>query len=320
MQDFPHIGALFYTLRESRTVRGTTKRLTQQAIADKCNVHKSNISRFEGAGKISDDLFRIYIKVIRESLEIPDGVIQFLSQLRTVSDPDSIDSNQEALSYVSFEAITGEKQFIDELQREKRPSFIVDQLWFVHAFNAPVLRLFEITPNDLKRWESWHIIATKYLPDSPVREGHPEKYRHKYFPPACQRFFEQASNPFLFTPTMRTLLWRLQNLSRDFENLWENIVTFIQYYPAEFERTINYRADNGSMFEIDTTLYARELGRVEVVKGRSMQYSQVIWNPKNQEAETAFEEISKSCARSPVTFASEFIEDYSEWEFPAFPL
>jgi hypothetical protein len=134
---------------------------------------------------------------------------------------------------------------VETLQKESRPAFIADGLWFMHAMNGAAFNLFGIDPYSgyLGRWEAWHILAAKLLPDSPVFNAHVST--NQYYPPAVDLFFNDA-HQYLFTVQMRALLTELHRLSEQngathFERWWEQTVAFqLPWASEDLRREIKY--------------------------------------------------------------------------------
>ena len=125
------------------------------------------------------------------------------------------------------------QRLVEQLQKEKKPAFIMDDLWFVHAYNGASLRLFGVDYNKkedrekLHWWQSWHVIATKFTNGSIIRNAHVEP--NLYFRPAVEVFCNDLRD-YLFTVQVRMLLKRINELSEPhkfgFKHMWRRAVTF----------------------------------------------------------------------------------------------
>lgn len=204
-------------------------------------------------------------------------------------------------------------KLIDQLEDTPFPAFIMDELWFVHAFNAPILELFSITEEDLKKAPNWHVIATKYYKitdgrtvyESPLRRAHRE-LMHKYFPEAVFRFLISTSEYF-FTDQMLNIQNFLCQLSPDvFQSLWGDLITMHGNLPiAEPIRHIYYKK---LLEPISMVVSYNPPVSVTVAKDYRLKFTLVLWlpHPRNGISQRVLEEIDSVTQGKEAAFAYQY--------------
>lgn len=92
----------------------------------------------------------------------------------------------------------------------------MDDLWFVHALNHALLRVYSIAPTSpfLYDWTGWHAIGSKIPADSPVRLA--QERTGQFVPPTIVYFYQhEFTQQYLFTLHTRQLLHRLFTYSAE---------------------------------------------------------------------------------------------------------
>lgn len=109
-----------------------------------------------------------------------------------------------------------ENDLIHKLE-DMYPAYVMDQYWFVRAMNRHILAILEFQEEDLKCWESWHVVAMKFKPELKVRERRGPQAK-KYYQLTIKQFREDTlilSN----TPRFKKLFQQL-NQSEEFRKIW----------------------------------------------------------------------------------------------------
>lgn len=268
--DISHIGRLF---RQVRMGRGDVRQID---VATEARTEPSTLNRFERTGydeaPRSDSpparrsgYFENYVDVLRRpringrAVESPlkdEDAALLLSIYEKNNTPGKVRRLQNNLAGVDLRLL-GQAQAdnhlrplweLDQLlRRSTRPAFVADALWFIHAFNGALLNLFGLDPQRdlayLRRWEAWHVMGSKFMDNSPIREAHCSY--NDYFPPTVDQFY-RAICPYLFTYQSRALIRRLIEMSNanglQFGTWWHNAVAFrMSFEPERLRRRIWYR-------------------------------------------------------------------------------
>ena len=238
------------------------------------------------------------------------------------------ESNESKLENYSFETIAhGQDPKLNALREQLRnleyPAFVMDELWFVHALNASIIKLFDMNEEYLsKRW-AWHVIATKYHSKSPVRralreplvdnQGNPVldaygepvgpdrvEYGRGYFQAVVGEFLNQISRYFFTEQAtrLRRYLCQLSAASNTgFQTLWDGLITMRTPFPAtaSLPRDIYYQQDKRIKMAI---LYASPI-KVETLDGHTVKYTLARWLAEDEAARTARDEIKADLAHLP---------------------
>lgn len=323
--DVPHIGVIFKRAREARG-------LSQTDIANALGVTCSAISKFESTGR--SRRHRIVDRYIG-ALQSPaiNGVpihaplsaeeAALLRQSGLGAQNGNGDALAAQLSAYDFTLITAPhapaelKALAQQLRQTTRPAFICDGLWFVHAVNGAMWNLFGIAPDAaiLRRWESWHLIASKFTDPSPIRAAHVSP--DNYFPPTICAFF-RSTLPYLFTPQMRALLAALHQLSAanqmHFSRWWHLASSFNLFFELNQSVRLLRRGDR----YLHTTIRGLEAHPVTVTANTSVPYFLGIWEPMGAETEQAFEQLTGPAAPGDLFFAAQY-DVYQSYHVNAWP-
>jgi transcriptional regulator with XRE-family HTH domain len=308
--DLPHIGALCRRIRESRGVRPAD-------IARACEVAEATISRnLEENGKTGFKTFTRYVAALQSDLAQPPLIAQQARMLRSLyrhSQEKEVRERQCALSALSLEHITPRRHptelssMVAALQQEERPALVMDSLWFIHALNGALLRLFTINPSDpfLQGWDGWHVMASKCRATSPVRLAHLNT--DEFLPPMIALLLsDEHTYPYLFTLQMRVLLQRLHELSEqqglEFSVWWLHAISFNLPYKLQVQtRTLIY---HGEPIQVEVTSRLRQA--VELEEGYIVPYTLVVWNPIGSDAQRAFDDIRSGVESKQIFFAADY--------------
>jgi hypothetical protein len=204
---------------------------------------------------------------------------------------------------------------VEQLKKEPGPAFIMDDLWFVHAYNAASLRLFGVDykgddKDKLRWWQSWHVIATKFTPGSIIRDAHIDP--NLYFRPAVEQFCGDIRD-YLFTVQVRSLIQKIYELSSSgnfgFERMWLPAVTFeSDDFPLDgFRRTLKH--PHGPDVRLEARTIPAFYRDIEVVAGSryTTRYKLVVWNGIDRLTEEFFNEIGGP--NQDILFAADFDTD-----------
>ena len=315
-EDITHIGQILRRIRESRGIQ--LSHLT--SLSD---VSIATLSRLEdkGAGegkKQRKKSFEAYVEALKSpSLDDPikDSQAEFLLKLYRYSTPKYINNKEIQLSFIqltkSKHEYPGMEELINKLEKIDRPAFIIDPLWFVHAMNGSILKLFEIKPYSeyLKCWEAWHVIATKFKNKSPVRESH---YNPGiYFPPSLDHFYknENVMKGF-FTKQMINILRRIRNLPS------QNEYSFTPMWNSALSLSINCDLkllDRIVMFEKHNLfLEIKEIltKKVSFWPEYSVNCKLIAWNHMDPYTEQFLDHISRVADSNIIYYASNFDDNH----------
>ncbi len=297
--DIPHIGAFCKRLRLSRGYSASD-------LADFCEVRASTITRnFEESGTLGERNFGRLVAAFKAGglpnelgyQPLTDEHAHQLADLYAQTKAKELMQRQARLSHIDIDYIRTRKnrnphltELVELLEREQRPAFIMDELWFLHALNGALLRLLTIDPqaDHFHRWEQWHVIGSKLYADSPVRAAHENP--DLYYPPAIAYFFNDTI-PHFFTYQMRVVLKRMHELSAlnhfHFDQWWSQATLFnLGYELKSLARILTYQGE-----KISTETSTRVWMDVATENGSHAKYTLVVWNPVNRDALHAFSDI-----------------------------
>lgn len=304
MEDFPkHLGDLCRAIRTRARPPG--EELTLEEIAEQCYVSQSLLSQFEKHNhSLGEEVFECYVKC----LGLAPYHEAMLLHLRVADKRKRV--RETRLQNNTFSDITKRKDLVDHLRGESFPAYIMDDLWFIYAMNAPLVRLFDLRDRHLRKWQNWHVIATKFDPESPIRCAHKGRM-WVYFTQALLSFYQQVGT-YLFTAQRKALTSRIHEFpSGEFRRLWMSVATFSIPVPEyELTRKIVHDQDEDP---IPMRLSNDGPWEYEVVEGHRVQYSMVIWRPGDSDAERVCADIRKSVKPEDIRFATEYIQDYNSW-------
>lgn len=311
--DVPHLGVIFKRIRETRS-------LSQTDIAKALGVTSSTISKFESTGRSRRNrIVERYIAVLQSP--VLNGVpthaplsaeeAMLLQQSSLAAHNGNGHAYSVQLSAYDFSLLTSPqapaelRTLTQRLRQTTRPAFICDGLWFIHAVNGAMWNLFSIAPDApiLRRWESWHMIATKFTDPSPIRAAHVSP--DNYFPPTIYAFF-RSTLPYLFTPQMRALLAALHQLSAanqmHFSTWWYLASSFNLFFESSQSTRILRRGDR----YLHTTIRGLEPCLVPVTANTLVPYFLGVWEPLGMETERAFDNLSGPAAPGDLFFAAHY--------------
>jgi transcriptional regulator with XRE-family HTH domain len=311
--DILHLGILFKRIR-------ATRGLSQSDIAQAIAVTSSTISKFESTGRSRRaHIVERYIRTLQSpslnGTHIPcpleEDEASLLMQLSSWYQGSSRNTLATRLGAYDFDLIVSPnspvqlKSLVQRLRQMQWPAFIRDDLGFIHAVNSSMLNLFGIDPNSwlLRRWESWHILATIFAQPSPVRSAHVSLDIH--FPSLINDFF-QSTLPYLFTPQMRALLRELHHLSGlnglNFSKWWYAASAFNLFFKQRSSICILQHSDR----LLNTALVHRECQWVNIAPTVRVPYNLVVWQPLGAETREAFDQLTGVAAPGEIFFATTF--------------
>ncbi len=307
----PHIGALCRGIRTSRDVDAAH-------MVRWCGVrHTSNITRnFEELGMTSDVTFERYVQALqtREFVNPPlmERQAAILRKLwRYRRDTEGIENN---LTTLSFEQIRTRRRcaelacMVEQLAHIGQPAWIMDDLWFVHAVNGAMLRLFGIDTQEtgfLGQWYGWHALASACCANSPLRRSY--AYTDQFLPPTIVSFLENKQTyPLLFTIQMRELIERTIALSEqegcEFQHWWKQATAFyLPYSLTSLARPIVYQ---GRVIYAEPRMHSSHT--VSLAASYTAHYTLALWWPVDRDAAEAFEDIEHMPASNDIAYAADY--------------
>lgn len=291
--DLVHLGMLCRRIRESHGV-------SLQTMATQCGVSHTTIERFElQRGSTSQQTFDRYINalgtevIVRPHQPITASHANILTSLYrryNARKKEHLHRERCDLAALNFADILPSHRsrdldvLVQQLADEERPALIMDDLWFIHAFNGTLMRLFGTQPDDplFDRWDGWHGLANKLRRDSVVRLAHVNT--DEFFPATDTFFFEDdRTYPHLFTPQARHLICRMLQLSEqedfEFHKWWLQVTSFLLPFKREsFPRTIYAQGQTITVYPS-----VKKLPLVTLPGGYTAQYALSIWEPDGSE-------------------------------------
>ena len=314
-----HLGGLLRSIREAH-------RLSQQALSKKMYLAQGVVSRFENGGPVSESTFASYVAALEQAdgleLDIDEANLLRKQVYDECYSPDRVHFQQKRLTAFHFRFLKeppnpGYQQAVAVLRSGTYPAYIRDELWFIHAYNQPMLDLFGLTPADLKdNWAMWHVIGNKYLPGSKLAAAHGAE-ADIYFPRALKFFFEDTAQ-FFFTAQMKALRNRLWDVSKEYRRWWTSITTFNAPFGHERHpfRHILYRNDQRQerWISMDSEVEKKTIA-VTAGPGQYGKYTKMRYVPRDSDtyAKEAIARLTTGEALQQVVFAADFIEDYNDW-------
>lgn len=309
-----HIGALCRHIRASRGVDAA-------ALVRWCGVrHESNITRnFEERGMTSDTTFDRYVQALQSRhLVEPPLMDRQASILRGLwHGRKDLKQLQRGLAAISFENILPRRrsasaaELIAELEQVGRPAFIMDDLWFIHALNGALLRLFNVDPHRsefLCRWDGWHVVASKFRADSPIRQAYTAP--DLFLPPTIVAFLEdERTYPLLFTLQMRKLVERTIAMSEahgcEFHRWWRQATAFyLPYSLSSLERGIRYQDRPIQVAPRIHTTRSVALGGEYYAR-----YALAVWDPIGNDAHEVFDALRAYEDSARIIYAADYDRD-----------
>jgi hypothetical protein len=314
MDIFRHIGRVCGTIRQiQERINGRPSR-KEMALA--CNCTDSMIRLFENGNRLlSDDdeaegKFTLYL----EELGLPSESAALLKQMYD-SQRDQVDLDAKLNDY-GFDRIAVPNKIthpqlpplVERLRKERLPAYIADELWFIHAFNAPIIRLFDLERRHLELPLMWHVITTKYFDQSPIRNRH-KTPRNRYFTQAVELFFEAIAKYF-FTQQATNLRECLFQLSPE-EFWWKQWVPLVlmQTRDWEEEKTRDITFKTSGQEELTTWELGQSVEgpvKVNTLLGSSLEYRLVYWRPVGKATESIQQQIADEAVGKPVEFADSY--------------
>jgi hypothetical protein len=272
-------------------------------MAQTCGYDDSHIYKFEEGTRGLDEIaFERYVEALM--LTPRQSGTQILRNLYEGSLLK--DKIEVKLELYNFELTTQNKNLntlVKTLGETHFPGFIVDDLWYIHAFNQPIVRLFNLREQHLRHPFIWHVIATKYWPESPVRKAH-KGVEGIYFPHILRQFYK-AISPYFFTQQVRQLQNLLCQLSTEFQNHWDGVVRLAPWYEMTgIIRNIWYGADQSQW----VITYADRV-EIEVENIYTLGFSLAYWQPHDPRALKIWQNYlapSEEVKAEPPVFATEY--------------
>lgn len=316
--DLPHWGVLYRRIRESRGFKVAD--MTNTETEKRCGVHTTISRNLEKDGTAGVDTRDCYIAALQSTAA--DGPLTFqqghiLKEFYDYSqDREKIKEREYHLAAVNLVDIKQRRDELDklltELEQERRPAFIMDPLWFTHAINGALLYMFGIQPDSeyLYNWYAWHPLGTKFHTDSPVRNAHIN--RDEYLPPTLVQFFvAEHTRQFFFTWQMRSLLFRLHQLSEahgtNFTDWWSRATKFdLPFDPPALRRTIRFQGDKNKL--IKTQALPKQYREVKLGQGIEIPFSLMVWDLEHGDegAREAFEEMRETEECRKIHYAADY--------------
>lgn len=344
--DISHIGRLF---RLVRLGRGGDVR--QKDVAIEAQTDPSTLNRFERTGNDEAPVghrpgsngplarrsgyFEDYVNTLRRSringravadpLKDEDAAL-LLAVYALNNTPGKVLKRQHDLAAIELDLLQRARpdnhlrplwQLEQKLRLGGQPAFIADSLWFIHAVNGPLLNLFALHPQRhaayFRRWEAWHVMGTKFMDYSPIREAHVSY--NDYFPPTVDQFYRSIC-PDLFTSQARALAQRLLSMSNQnglhFGAWWHNSVAFrMAFAPEQLRRRLWFQdpAQPGGE-RIILRAVASTLEACEVPLCADGSYTATfwlgVWNGDDPASEAILNNLHAPLAKSAIFYAADY--------------
>lgn len=193
------------------------------------------------------------------------------------------------------------RRLLDTLAGEPYPAYIRDEQFFIHAMNAPLLRLVGATPDTpgLSRWQWWHNVAATVAPDSPLGAA----YDRDTFVPALVRYFMRTAVDHLFTVQMGALLQELCRLSPDgFAPWWRAAQSLLlPAAPQALPRTARIQGDL-----VQFLITRARSASVELAPGYATRFTMGCWRPLTEATEAVLRKLDGHDDIPPVILAADY--------------
>jgi hypothetical protein len=179
-----------------------------------------------------------------------------------------------------------------------RPAYVRDELFFVHAINEPVLRLFGVAPTapGLSRWETWSLLAFPFASPRPVSDAHVGGTLQ----PATVRSFLLQARRLLFTSQAAVLVRRLEAASPSGFGLWWRAATALLL--PESDGVLRSAVLHAGQL-LDSTFRQTRTVAVRLASGHVAEYTLGSLDPDTPVAETAFRDLAEGASREPICAA-----------------
>lgn len=308
-----HIGDVFRWVR-------TRTQISASDVAGYAKTTPPTVSNFESDGGASLDMVeRCAHALLRGRPPISIRQADVLAALHPFSQPSKVRLQERELVMLDFREIrVGSRppmleKLLNQLRRERRPAYIRDNLWFIHAYNGAIMHLFGLDPSDdqtFASWKSWHVLAPKFFADSAVRTGHVRTT--EYFQTVIQAFWYDLQ-PYLFTRQARKLIARLHELSEadglEFDQLWCSVMSFgLEEDPEFFTRVLydpRYRHDKSRVLYAESNDQPYTEVRYQIKETFTARYKLVVWNPVDTAARNTFDDIATRSDAWQIIFAAD---------------
>ena len=308
--DLSHVGRLFRYIREARKME--QKEIA--ALSGTASLSNDMISKLETELSMSRTTIDGYLEVLQSEnvghTPLSDEDVEIIRSLVTHSK--ERDSREQLLREFNprMTRSSGErviKQLVSRMRKMDGPALIMDPLWCIHAINGALLRLFDLSPNSnyLEGWDAWHALGTKITSHSPAVNAHSSVSFFSYS--VSQYFRNEHVNQFLFTPQMRSLIYRLHQLSEsnnsEFSARWIQAITFTDAYKeSELKREMKCTL-HGKLYEFSA--YPIVYEAKELRPGAGAYFTLAGWEPVD-EGQQAFEVIAGMENSSEIYYAARY--------------
>lgn len=319
MREFDHIGPLCKVIREGR-VGGPDLKQIALACGYRGKDQAQMIRRFEsGQTILEEDRFMLYVQALRL---LPAEAQQLITIYHSFLNKEK---DEARLGYYSFKTIAEREheeltKLTQQLQETPLPGMIVDELLYVHAVNAPFLKLHNVPTIYLHSPLYWHSVATKYHPDpeSPVRAAH-RGFEEQFFYYEVGRYFTTTSQ-YLFTQQHKNLTRLLCKFSpHEFQPDWESLITMSRI--PRIESSVRAFRYNGKLIEISVTFQLPPVQIDTIIdKENKLEYTLMWFLVQGRDANAIHEDIAKDTAGKPLAFACEYVPDYNDEDWSKLPL
>lgn len=156
--------------------------MTQEQLAQAAGISKKTVQRAEHEGRASKRTLTHIFEVL--------GVLND-ERRRFEEEFNPLRSERGCLDEEEHWKI--KKQVRDNLlEVAYLPAFIMDEFWFVRAFNIHILALHGIRPEQLNSPDAWHAIAIKFNPTLGMKEVRGPDWR-QYYLIAIKRFHDAVA-------------------------------------------------------------------------------------------------------------------------------
>lgn len=289
--------------------------LTGTEVARLCRCRSSaTITRdFEENNQLGDAYFQRWLQVMQDGERVPMPITSHQAALLaghySERNGDALLDKHRTLLGLDFELLhpahparpPALAALVEQLAQTPYPAMIMDDLWFVHALNDGLLRLYGIDPNGpfLRRWEAWHAVAVKIPADSPVRLAQDQSAQ--YIPPTMVYFYQhELVQRHLFTLQTRNLLHRLfaASVEHDYDiHKWaDQLLAFA--LPFDAGAVPQVVSLNGVTIMTNPTIV--QTAAVTVNGGQQVHYALSVWETQGPVS------LVRRARPQPIYFAADF--------------
>ena len=295
------LGWLCRQVRLSRDLRPTD-------IAELSGLSVATVTRLEAGSLPERDTFTAYASALcgdRGAGRIAPEHEAFLQAAFAAAR--GAPAAEEAFQAVTFHELVRPRgprpltRLLSRLAEHPFPAYIRDELFFLHAVNRGLHRLYGLAPGSpkLARWEYWHVLGSVFAPGSRVLLLH----AGDQFVPSLVRYFARTALPLLFTRQMAALSAGLCALSPDgFSPWWRTVMSLLLPEPPDtLPRTLRLGGDlvQAAVGPVDSV-------SVETAPGYRATFTLTAWQPLSEATDTLLRRVAALGAQMGPLLAADY--------------